>query len=68
MRYLAAILIVLLSVTSIAHAQSERPNILILFPDDVGWTNVSAYGRGVMGYRTPHIDRIAKEGVMFTDH
>ncbi len=68
MRYLAAILIALLSATSIAHAQSERPNILILFPDDVGWTNVSAYGRGVMGYRTPHIDRIAQEGVMFTDH
>ena len=46
----------------------DKPNILILFPDDVGWQNVSAYGHGTMGYRTPHIDRIAKEGVMFTDH
>ena len=45
-----------------------RPNILILFPDDVGWQNLSAYGHGTMGYRTPHIDRIAREGVMFTDH
>lgn len=68
MRFFAAILLALLSAISLAHAQSERPNILILFPDDVGWTNVSAYGHGVMGYRTPHIDRIAQEGVMFTDH
>ncbi len=46
----------------------ERPNILILFPDDVGWQNVSAYGLGTVGYETPNIDRIAREGVMFTDH
>jgi arylsulfatase A-like enzyme len=46
----------------------DRPNILVIFPDDVGWQNVSAYGRGTMGYTTPNIDRIAEEGVMFTDH
>ena len=46
----------------------DRPNILVIFPDDVGWQNVSAYGRGTMGYTTPNIDRIADEGVMFTDH
>jgi arylsulfatase len=46
----------------------DKPNILILFLDDVGWQNISAYGHGTMGYRTPHIDRIACEGVMFTDH
>lgn len=46
----------------------DKPNILIIFPDDVGWENVSAYSHGVMGYRTPNIDRIAKEGAMFTDH
>ena len=53
-----------------AHAAiaQEKPNILILFPDDVGWQNVSAYGHGTMGYRTPNIDRIAHEGAMFTDH
>jgi arylsulfatase A-like enzyme len=45
-----------------------RPNILVIFPDDVGWQNVSAYGLGTMGYTTPNIDRIADEGVMFTDH
>jgi arylsulfatase A-like enzyme len=41
---------------------------LIIFPYDVGWTNVSAYGRGVMGYRTANIDRIAREEAIFTDH
>lgn len=46
----------------------DKPNILIIFPDDVGWSNVSAYGNGVMGYTTPNIDRIAKEGIMFTEH
>ncbi|MCQ0112594.1 arylsulfatase [Zhouia sp. CL16] len=46
----------------------EKPNILIIFPDDVGWSNVSAYGNGVMGYNTPNIDRVAKNGIMFTEH
>ncbi|NAS13015.1 arylsulfatase [Poritiphilus flavus] len=46
----------------------EKPNILIIFPDDVGWSNVSAYGNGVMGYNTPNIDRIAQDGIMFTEH
>jgi arylsulfatase A-like enzyme len=46
----------------------RRPNILVIFGDDVGQTNLSAYSFGVMGYRTPNIDRIAKEGMMFTDY
>jgi arylsulfatase len=50
-----------------AAAQQKKPNILIIWGDDIGWYNVSAYNQGVMGYRTPNIDRIAKEGVMFTD-
>jgi len=45
----------------------RKPNILIIWGDDIGWYNVSAYNQGVMGYRTPNIDRIAKEGAMFTD-
>src|SRR5215472_6661441 len=45
----------------------QRPNILIIWGDDIGWYNVSAYNMGVMGYRTPNIDRIAREGAMFTD-
>ena len=45
----------------------RKPNILVIWGDDIGWYNVSAYSLGVMGYRTPNIDRIAREGAMFTD-
>jgi arylsulfatase A-like enzyme len=48
-------------------ASGKKPNILVMFGDDVGWFNVSAYNHGAMGYRTPNIDRIAKEGGLFTD-
>ncbi len=44
-----------------------KPNILVIWGDDIGWFNVSAYNHGIMGYRTPNIDRVAKEGCMFTD-
>src|SRR5262245_42850529 len=46
----------------------QRPNILVIFGDDIGQTNISAYSFGVMGYKTPNIDRIAREGMMFTDY
>ena len=46
----------------------SRPNIVVIFGDDIGQTNVSAYTFGLMGYKTPNIDRIAKEGMMFTDY
>jgi arylsulfatase A-like enzyme len=46
---------------------AKKPNILILWGDDIGWFNISAYNHGVMGYKTPNIDRIAKEGALFTD-
>jgi len=49
-------------------AQQKRPNILVIFGDDIGWFNLSAYNMGMMGYRTPNIDRIAHEGMMFTDY
>ena len=49
-------------------ASGDKPNILVIFGDDIGQTNVSAYSLGLMGYRTPNIDRIAKEGMMFTDY
>ncbi|MFC0283305.1 arylsulfatase [Camelimonas abortus] len=48
--------------------QQRLPNILVIFGDDIGQTNLSAYSHGLMGYRTPNIDRIAAEGVMFTDY
>ena len=47
---------------------NTKPNILVIFGDDIGQTNVSAYTMGLMGYRTPNIDRIAKEGMIFTDY
>jgi arylsulfatase len=49
-------------------ASGPKPNILVIFGDDIGQTNVSAYSFGLMGYRTPNIDRIATEGMMFTDY
>ncbi|WP_274474342.1 arylsulfatase [Mangrovimonas aestuarii] len=58
---------ILLLLPLVSFAQ-DKPNILIIFPDDVGWSNVSAYGNGVMGYNTPNIDRIAQNGIMFTEH
>ncbi|MFJ2543320.1 arylsulfatase [Microbacterium sp. NPDC087589] len=47
---------------------SDKPNILIIWGDDIGIANLSTYSDGLMGYRTPHIDRIADEGVKFTDY
>jgi arylsulfatase A-like enzyme len=49
-------------------AQQARPNILVIMGDDVGMWNISAYHRGMMGGRTPNIDRIAREGALFTDY
>jgi len=51
-----------------AQAQEKKPNILVIFGDDIGQSNISAYTHGLMGYQTPNIDRIAKEGMMFTDY
>ncbi|MEE9230459.1 MAG: arylsulfatase [Acidobacteriota bacterium] len=50
-----------------ASAQNQKPNILVFWGDDVGIHNISAYNHGIMGYETPNIDRIAREGAMFTD-
>src|SRR5437773_5415241 len=51
-----------------ARTKSGRPNILILWGDDIGWWNISYNNRGQMGYRTPNIDRIGNEGATFTDY
>ncbi len=59
--------IAIMAVTpNIAQAQ-DRPNILIIWGDDIGWFNVGAYNRGMMAYKTPNIDRIANAGILFTD-
>ncbi len=56
------------SVLPVTALAAEQPNIVVIFGDDIGWQNVSAYGMGTMGYRTPNIDQIAEQGIRFTDH
>src|SRR6202161_3611933 len=51
-----------------AAKNSSKPNILVIFGDDIGQANISAYTRGVVGYKTPNIDRVANEGMIFTDY
>ena len=51
-----------------AQAPASKPNILVIMADDIGYWNISAYNRGMMGYHTPNIDRIANEGAIFTDY
>jgi arylsulfatase len=48
-------------------AKTDKPNILVIWGDDIGIANLSCYSHGLMDYRTPNIDRLAKEGMMFTD-
>ncbi len=54
--------------TAMAQDAAAKPNILVIFGDDIGQTNLSTYGLGVVGYNTPNIDRIANEGMKFTDY
>ncbi len=63
---LVALLLALCLVVPATFA-AEKPNILVIWGDDVGWFNISAYNDGMMGYKTPNIDRIANEGIRFTD-
>src|SRR6476620_1885430 len=68
-----ALLVAALSLASVMTADvtrasdTQKPNILIIWGDDIGYWNLSAYNQGMMGYKTPNIDRIAKEGALFTD-
>jgi len=69
----AAALVVLLSLVSglKTHAQApaaKRPNILVIMGDDIGWFNIGAYNRGMMSGKTPNLDRLASQGMMFTDY
>ncbi|MGA7458229.1 MAG: sulfatase-like hydrolase/transferase, partial [Methyloceanibacter sp.] len=51
-----------------APATGAKPNIFVIWGDDIGQANISAFTKGLMGYRTPNIDRIANEGMIFTDY
>jgi len=64
--FLRTLVITTLLSAGLAQAQ-DKPNILIIWGDDIGYWNVSAYNQGMMGYKTPNIDSIAKEGALFTD-
>lgn len=66
---ISALAVALVAITGSAFAQdAKKPNILVIWGDDVGQSNISAYTMGLMGYRTPNIDRIAQEGMIFTDY
>ena len=67
--FMAAILALstLLAGAGVASAQQKKPNIVVIWGDDIGVHNISAYNHGIMGYRTPNIDRLAREGALFTD-
>jgi len=67
MKSALALVLLVIGFASGASAVTDKPNIVIVWGDDIGWYNISAYNQGVMGYKTPNIDRIAKEGAMFTD-
>ena len=72
-RYVASIAALGLACAASVQAQQpaaggKKPNIVVFWGDDIGQSNISAYSHGVMGYRTPNIDRIAREGMMFTDY
>jgi arylsulfatase len=69
-KFAVTVLVVLVALTLAAGSAfaAKKPNILVIWGDDIGQTNVSAYSRGMMGYKTPNIDRIAEEGMMFTDY
>lgn len=63
-----ALLAALTCAPALHAAEQTHPNILVIFGDDIGWQNVSAYGMGTMGYKTPNIDSIGQQGAIFTDH
>ncbi|PZR00657.1 MAG: arylsulfatase [Cereibacter sphaeroides] len=60
--------LMLSTAATIAQDAPAKPNILVIFGDDIGQTNLSIFSKGLMGYRTPNIDSIAKEGAVFTDY
>src|SRR5262245_47024793 len=68
--WVAAVIGIVLSAAIPAPAGAQKagkmPNILVIWGDDIGWYNPSIYNRGDMGYQTPNIDRIGREGAMFT--
>jgi len=65
---LLALLVAAIAATAPANAQQQKPNIVFIMGDDIGWFNIGAYHRGVMAGRTPNLDTLASQGMMFTDY
>ena len=65
---LLAIAVAVSFAVALPAAAQDKPNIVVIWGDDVGQSNISAYTKGLMGYRTPNIDSIARDGMMFTDY
>jgi arylsulfatase A-like enzyme len=66
--WLLVLAVTVMTAPAASAQQPQRPNILVIMADDIGYWNISAYNRGMMGYHTPNIDRIANEGAIFTDY
>ena len=69
--FLAAVMLLIVGVNGTARAQTasgKKPNILVIMGDDVGWFNIGAYHRGIMSGKTPNLDKLASQGMMFTDY
>ena len=64
----ASVFMMPLGVVNSAEAQSQQPNIIFIMGDDIGWSNIGAYNQGIMAGRTPNLDRLASEGMRFTDY
>ena len=70
MKHFTALLLACLTALALpaaAQTAAKKPNILVIWGDDVGQFNISAYNMGMMGYKTPNIDSLASEGALFTD-
>jgi len=66
-KYRKFLSLLVLALTGLPASAQDKPNILLIWGDDIGYFNVGAYNRGAMGYDTPNIDSIANDGILFTD-
>ena len=67
LKYVVSFMVLLIFMVGAPALAADKPNILVIWGDDIGWSNISKYNHGMMGYKTPNIDRIGDEGAMFTD-
>ena len=68
MRNLGIAALLLVGAFASAQAADKKPNIVVIMGDDIGWSNIGAYNQGMMATRTPNLDKLAAEGMRFTDY